>query len=69
MGGIPQQVIHEKTGYLADSAGEFADHIVDLIEDAALAQRLGAAGHRHVADNFLICRYLGDYLRLLQEAA
>ena len=69
MGGIPQQVIHDKTGYLADSAGEFADHIVDLIEDAALAQRLGAAGHRHVADNFLICRYLGDYLRLLREAA
>jgi len=69
MGGIPQQVIHEKTGYLADNAGEFADRIVDVIENATLAQRLGAAGHRHVADNFLICRYLGDYLRLLQEAA
>jgi trehalose synthase len=69
MGGIPQQVIHDKTGYLADNAEEFAGHIVDLIEDATLAQRLGAAGRQHVADNFLVCRYLGDYLRLLQEAA
>jgi trehalose synthase len=69
MGGIPQQVIHEKTGYLANNAGEFADRVVDLIEDPALARRLGAAGRQHVADNFLVCRYLGDYLHLLQEAS
>ncbi len=69
MGGIPQQVIHDKTGYLTNNVGESADHVVDLIQDATLAQRLGAAGHQHVADNFLVCRYLGDYLRLLQEVA
>lgn len=69
MGGIPKQVIDGKTGFLAESDEQFAERIVDLIRDEELAQRLGSAGHQHVADNFLICRYLRDYLQLLQTVS
>jgi trehalose synthase len=66
MGGIPKQVIHGKTGYLANTTEEFAGHIVNLIGDGETAQALGAAGRQHVTDNFLVCRYLRDYLHLLE---
>lgn len=69
MGGIPKQVIHGKTGYLANTAEEFAGHIVNLIGDSETAQQLGTAGHQHVTDNFLVCRYLRDYLHLLEGIA
>jgi trehalose synthase len=65
MGGIPKQIIDGKTGYLAESDEQFAERVVALIQDRELAQRLGSAGRRHVAENFLVCRYLGEYLRLL----
>jgi trehalose synthase len=67
MGGIPKQVIHGRTGYLASSREEFAAHLLALVENPRQAQELGAAGRQHVADNFLVCRFLADYLRLLSE--
>ena len=66
MAGVPRQVIHGRTGYLASSNEEFAGYLAALIENAAEARRLGIAGRRHVADNYLVCRYVADYLRLLR---
>jgi trehalose synthase len=66
MGGVPKQVIDGKTGFLAESDDLFAERAVDLIQDGELARRLGSAGRQHVAENFLVCRYLGEYLRLLE---
>jgi trehalose synthase len=67
MGGIPKQVIDGRTGYLAESDAEFADCLFTLLTDREKARELGAAGRQHVAENFLVCRFLADYLRLLGD--
>ena len=67
LGGIPRQVIDGETGYLARTTDEFAQRIVELHQQPELAARLGRAGHQHVRANFLITRYLRDYLRLFQR--
>jgi trehalose synthase len=67
MGGIPKQVVHGRTGYLADSNEEFAGFLLSLLAEPEKAREIGAAGRRHVAENFLICRFLADYLHLLRE--
>jgi trehalose synthase len=69
LGGIPRQVIHGETGYLARTTDQFAHRIVDLYQQPELAARLGHAGRQHVQRNFLITRYLRDYLRLFQRMA
>jgi trehalose synthase len=66
-GGIPKQVIHGCTGYLARNDGEFADYLVSLVSEPERARELGVAGKRHVAENFLVSRFLADYLHLLRE--
>lgn len=65
-GGLPLQVLDGKTGYLAQGSQEFADRIVQLLRDPATAQAMGRAGRQHVAENFLITRYLHEYIRLLE---
>ncbi len=67
LGGIPRQVIDGETGYLARSTEEFAQRVLDLHQNPELAARLGHAGRQHVQRNFLITRYLRDYLRLFQQ--
>ena len=66
-GGIPRQVIDGQTGYLARTTDQFAQRIVELHQHPELGARLGQAGHRHVQDNFLITRYLRDYLSLFRQ--
>ena len=64
-GGLAQQVLDGETGFLADTTDGFADRVAQLLRDPALAARLGEAGHRHVAEHFLLTRFLADELRLL----
>lgn len=66
-GGIPKQVVHGRTGYLAGTNEEFASYLLALLTEPERARALGAAGRRHVADHFLICRFLSDYLHLMSE--
>ena len=66
-GGIPKQVVHGRTGYLARTNEEFAGYLLELLAEPEKARELGAAGRQHVAENFLVCRFLADYLRLLRE--
>jgi len=67
VGGIPLQVIDEKTGYLLDPDDEegFAEKIVLLIKDEKLRRKMGEAGREHVRKNFLITRLLKDHLDML----
>jgi trehalose synthase len=67
IGGLAQQVLDGETGLLADTTEEFADRATRLLHDSELAGRLGRAGHRHVAEHFLITRFLADELRLLAD--
>jgi trehalose synthase len=68
-GAIEQQVIDGETGFLAATTDEFIDRVNDLLRQPELARRIGAAAHQHVADHFLITRFLADELRLLSSLA
>ena len=64
VGGIPLQVISERTGMLVHSVEGCALQIVRLLRDSALRRRLGHEGREHVRDNFLHTREARDYLAL-----
>ncbi|MBI5283879.1 MAG: glycosyltransferase [Chloroflexi bacterium] len=66
-GGLTEQVIDGKTGLVATTTEEFAAAIERLLADPALARKLGENGRAHVAERFLITRYLKDYLQILNE--
>jgi trehalose synthase len=67
-GGIPTQVVHKHTGLLAHSVEGTAYQIRYLLAHPELAARLGAQGHEHVREGFLITcnvkRYLSLFLHL-----
>jgi trehalose synthase len=66
-GGLEEQVIDGQTGLVARTTAEFADAVGRLLENRETAAKFGENGRRHVADRFLITRYLGDYLGILTE--
>ncbi|MBI4498203.1 MAG: glycosyltransferase [Chloroflexi bacterium] len=66
VGGIPLQVQHRRTGFLVNSVEDCAEHVLCLLQHPELAGEMGAAGREHVRQNFLITRYLRDYLRLFR---
>jgi trehalose synthase len=67
VGGIPLQIIDEKNGFLLDfnDTQGFAEKIITLLKEPALAEEMGRKGREHVKNNFLITRLLIDYLDLL----
>jgi trehalose synthase len=72
VGGIPLQVLHERTGLLVGSIQGCAFQITRLLRSPDLRKRLGEAGREHVRHNFLHPREARDYLaifaRLVQAA-
>ncbi|HYM15681.1 MAG TPA: glycosyltransferase [Dehalococcoidia bacterium] len=62
---LPEQVVDGETGLYAETTEEFASAIELLLSDPPLAAKLGENGRRHVANRFLITRYLRDYLQIL----
>ena len=40
-GGPSESIVHGRTGLLADSVGEFEDHVIRLVDDPALRRSLG----------------------------
>ena len=67
VGGIPLQVIDDKTGFLVSSVEECAEKTLHLLEHPEEAVRMGKAAREHVRRNFLTTRHLADYLRLLNQ--
>ena len=67
VGGIPLQIIHKKTGILANDTREAADWCVKLIKDNKLRSRMGRDAKEHVRKNFLITRQLYDYLNIIDN--
>ncbi|MGW0244535.1 glycosyltransferase family 4 protein [Micromonospora chalcea] len=67
-GGAPDAVREDETGYVVDGRdpAAVAERLIALLEDDALAKRLGAAGRRWVEDEWRWDRQaarLGDLLR------
>lgn len=73
VGGIPLQVLHERTGMLVRSIEGCAYQITRLLRSHELRRRLGAEGREHVRNNFLHPREARDYLavfaRLVEMAS
>jgi len=67
VGGIPLQIKDGETGYLVSSVEECAQRVNELMDDPAKCDRMGIAGREHVRDNFLITRYLHDYVRMFLQ--
>ena len=69
VGGIPLQIIYGKTGYLVNTVPECANRITYLLQNPHVAARMGNIGREHVRQNFLMTRYLRDYLKVLNRLA
>lgn len=67
VGGIPLQIIDGVSGYLVGDTQECAERVLGLLKDPHHAKKMGAAGREHVRHNFLITRYLRDYLKLFNR--
>ena len=65
--GIPDVVLDGESGYLVDEGdvAAMAAAIAKLIEDPALAARLGDCGRRRVQEGFTIDHHLNELSRLL----
>ena len=69
IGGIPEQVINNETGFLVNSQDvpTWADRVITLLKDKKLAKNMGKKAKKHIKEKFLITRHLDDYLSLLIE--
>lgn len=67
VGGIPLQVIDNKTGFLIKNREDGVKRALSILKDEELRKRLGEAGHEHVKKNFLVTRHLEDYINLFNR--
>lgn len=70
VGGLRLQVRDGRDGFLVDGsegAGELAPRLIELLDDPAAADAMGASGRDHVRERFLLTRELEDYLALLTD--
>jgi trehalose synthase len=67
VGGIPEQVVDGKTGFLVEphDIEGCAEKVVTLLKDKKLAARMGKEARKFIGQKFLITRHLEDYLDLL----
>ena len=65
VGGLPQQIVYDVTGYLVSSVEGAAFRLRHLLNAPELIARMGAAGREHVRRSFLVTRQLLDYMALL----
>ena len=65
--GLQEQVVDGESGIIAHTPEDFAEGIATLLRDPELAARYGKQGRQHIAERFLITRYLKDYVQILDE--
>jgi len=68
-GGIPLQMADGTGGLVVDSITDCARAMVELLQDPARAEELGASGRQRVREHFLIPRMLLDELSLMRRLA
>lgn len=64
VGGIPLQILHGQTGWLAHSIEGTAFFIRRILEQPEEARAMGRRGREHVRRNFLITRHLREYISM-----
>lgn len=68
VGSIPETVVPEETGFLATpgSADEVAGHLLRLLGDLALAERLGRTGRERVVQRWSLDAMVRGYTELVE---
>jgi glycosyltransferase involved in cell wall biosynthesis len=71
VGGIPDIVVHEETGFLIDphDATQLGERLTQLLCNPELARSLGAAGRRRAIERFDARKNAQRLLTLLRRAA
>ncbi len=64
VGGIRYQIENSVNGFLVSSEEEAAERIVQLVKDRRLCDQMGKRARETVRQNFLMTRYLEQYLDL-----
>ena len=67
IGGIPNQIINGKNGYLVNNIDECSNRTIELLKNDKLRKKMGKFGREFVRENFLITRHLLDYIKLLKK--
>lgn len=67
VGGIKYQIKDGVNGYLVSSIEEAADRIIKLIKDKKLRKKMGKKAKQGVSKNFLLNRYLEQYIDLFSS--
>lgn len=67
VGGIPYQIDDGRNGFLVSSVEEAAERIVRLVKDKGLREQMGHEAREKVKGNFLLTRYLEQYLDLFNS--
>jgi trehalose synthase len=69
VGGIPNQIEHNKNGILVapDNYDECAEAVIKVLKDDKFAQKIGKNAQETVREKFLITRHLLDYLNLMYD--
>jgi trehalose synthase len=67
VGGIRYQIRNGENGFLVSSIEEAAERIVQLIKNDKLRHRMGKKAKETVRKNFLLTRYLEQYLDLFNS--
>ena len=68
-GGIPELIIHEKTGFIAEPGNyqELIDLIQILERDRALLEQFGSNAKGHISSNFDINKQVRKYINLYES--
>jgi len=69
VGGIPLQIENGEEGLLVEphDREQFADRIIEILQNPSLAKEMGNKAKERVKKKFLITRLLSDYLDLLND--
>jgi trehalose synthase len=67
VGEIRYQIEDRVNGFLVSSIDETAERMVEVINDKELRNEMGRAARETVRKNFLLTRYLEQYLDLFGE--
>jgi trehalose synthase len=65
VGGIRHQIADSENGFLVKTVEEAAARIIDLLQNPRMRERMGANGRESVRRNFLLSRYLEDWMDLI----
>jgi len=67
VGGIRYQIEDGVNGFLVSSIEEAAKRLVELINDKKLRDEMGSKARETIQKNFLLTRYMEQYLDLFSE--